>query len=89
MPGVGSLKMGLQMSVSCLTWVLRNKLRFSQEQQVLLTTEPSLQPHYFVVFICIGLDFMPLLLYEVQIISIIPFSGLSHCIAYTIVCHVS
>jgi hypothetical protein len=40
--GVDSLELELQLSH--LTWVLETKLRSSGKQQVLLTTEPFLQP---------------------------------------------
>lgn len=46
-PGEGksdSLELELELVVSCLMWELGTKQRFSGEQQVLLTTQPSLQP---------------------------------------------
>jgi hypothetical protein len=34
------------------TWLLEIELRTSEEQSVLLTAEPSLQPLFFFVFFC-------------------------------------
>ena len=46
-------KLGLQSVVRSLTWVLGTEPRSSEEQQVFLTTEPSLQP-----FTCLSNEYL-------------------------------
>lgn len=45
-----SLELELQMVVSCLVWMLGTKLGPLEEQPLLLTVQPSVQPFRFVLF---------------------------------------